>query len=70
MVPRLLARLSDEREGAVDWADTRVLLPPGDWYDLLDGRHHRVGDDGVPAGELLTPLPLALLVDDAELLAP
>ena len=70
VVPRLLAKLSDEREGAVDWADTRVLLPPGDWYDLLGGRHHRVGDDGVPAGELLAPLPLALLVDDAGLLAP
>ncbi|GAB4355894.1 MAG: hypothetical protein Kow0073_13220 [Immundisolibacter sp.] len=70
VVRRLLARLSDEHENTVDWADTRVRLPPGDWYDLLTGRRHRVGDDGVPAGELLAPLPLALLVDDAELLTP
>ena len=70
VVPRLLARLSDEHENTVDWGDTRVLLPPGDWYDLLGGRRHRVEQSGVAAGDLLTPLPLALLVDDTDLLTP
>ncbi|MDD3650866.1 malto-oligosyltrehalose synthase [Immundisolibacter sp.] len=70
VVPRLLARFQGEREGAVDWADTRLELPTGDWYDLLGGRQHTVGAAGMRVQDLLTPLPLALLVDDADLLTP
>ncbi|ORW20202.1 maltooligosyl trehalose synthase [Mycolicibacter nonchromogenicus] len=45
------------------WGDTVVALPPGTWSDALAGVRHR---GMVPAAELFTELPVALLerVDD------
>ncbi|MDP9241344.1 MAG: malto-oligosyltrehalose synthase, partial [Actinomycetota bacterium] len=41
------------------WRDTRLALPPGTWTDRLGGGLHT---GGVPMGELLAALPVALLV--------
>jgi (1->4)-alpha-D-glucan 1-alpha-D-glucosylmutase len=42
------------------WGDSTVVLPDGDWQDLLTGR--AVGSGPVRLGDLLTDLPVALLV--------
>ncbi|HYO83807.1 MAG TPA: hypothetical protein VES20_20560, partial [Bryobacteraceae bacterium] len=44
----------------VGWRDTKILLPPGEWRNVLT-------NDSIPAGEVLAtnlfrPLPVALLV--------
>jgi (1->4)-alpha-D-glucan 1-alpha-D-glucosylmutase len=41
------------------WGDSTVVLPDGDWQDVLTGRAVRGGS--VRLGELLTDLPVALL---------
>jgi (1->4)-alpha-D-glucan 1-alpha-D-glucosylmutase len=41
------------------WGDSTVVLPDGDWQDVLTGR--QVGSGSVRLGELLTDLPVALL---------
>jgi (1->4)-alpha-D-glucan 1-alpha-D-glucosylmutase len=42
------------------WGDSTVVLPDGDWQDVLTGR--AVGSGPVRLGDLLTDLPVALLV--------
>jgi (1->4)-alpha-D-glucan 1-alpha-D-glucosylmutase len=41
------------------WGDSTVVLPDGDWQDVLTSRAVRGGS--VRLGELLTDLPVALL---------
>jgi maltooligosyltrehalose synthase len=48
--------LALEEEGG--WRSTSLSLPPGQWADVLSGRHHR-GD--VLVRELLVAVPVALL---------
>ena len=48
--------LALEEEGG--WRSTSLSLPPGQWADVLSGRHHR-GD--VLVRELLATVPVALL---------
>ncbi len=38
------------------------MLAPGLWNDVLTGALHTVEDGSVPCEELLSPLPVALLV--------
>jgi len=52
--PGLLARSG--------WRDHVVTLAPGGWNDVLTGTSHVVEDGSVPCEELLTELPVALLV--------
>jgi (1->4)-alpha-D-glucan 1-alpha-D-glucosylmutase len=52
-VPRLVL----SRAG--DWADTAISLPMGRWHNAFDGRRYRGGE--LPAGELLSKFPVALL---------
>jgi (1->4)-alpha-D-glucan 1-alpha-D-glucosylmutase len=52
--PGLLARSG--------WRDGVAMLPPGRWDDVLTGAARVVEDDGVPCEELLSELPVALLV--------
>jgi (1->4)-alpha-D-glucan 1-alpha-D-glucosylmutase len=77
LVPRLLTRMAggrDEAASAPDWGDTRIELPPaghGDWHDVLTGRALTPDADGaLGVGEALSGCPVALLVNDAALLAP
>jgi (1->4)-alpha-D-glucan 1-alpha-D-glucosylmutase len=46
------------------WGDTALQLPTGAWRDLLTGTRAVSTADGVPVGELLARLPVALLVQD------
>jgi (1->4)-alpha-D-glucan 1-alpha-D-glucosylmutase len=77
LVPRLLTRMAggrDEAASAPDWGDTRIELPPagaGGWHDVLTGRGLTADADGaLGVGEALSGCPVALLVNDAALLAP
>jgi (1->4)-alpha-D-glucan 1-alpha-D-glucosylmutase len=56
---RLPVRLS-----GTGWGDTGLQLPNGAWRDLLTGRRAVSDAAGVPLGDLLTQLPVALLVRD------
>ncbi|MCW2696939.1 MAG: treY [Modestobacter sp.] len=44
------------------WGDTALQLPTGAWRDLLTGTRVVSDAHGAPVGELLTQLPVALLV--------
>ncbi|WP_448616554.1 malto-oligosyltrehalose synthase [Modestobacter sp. URMC 112] len=44
------------------WGDTALQLPTGAWRDLLTGTRVVSDASGAPVGELLTQLPVALLV--------
>jgi (1->4)-alpha-D-glucan 1-alpha-D-glucosylmutase len=44
------------------WGDTAVQLPNGAWQDLFTGTRVVSDANGAPVGELLTQLPVALLV--------
>jgi (1->4)-alpha-D-glucan 1-alpha-D-glucosylmutase len=57
LVTRWPGRLS--RDG---WNDATVDLPPGTWSDVLSGARHRVGDARARCADLLTDLPVALLL--------
>ncbi|WP_448638861.1 malto-oligosyltrehalose synthase [Geodermatophilus sp. URMC 63] len=49
---------------ATGWGDTALALPTGAWRDVLTGTRVVSDADGVPVGELLARLPVALLVRD------
>ncbi|MBL1099955.1 malto-oligosyltrehalose synthase [Streptomyces coffeae] len=55
----VVTRLSRRLSAAGGWGTTRLPLPPGHWRDLLTGR---TAEGPCPLGELLTRLPVALLV--------
>ncbi|GAB4067386.1 malto-oligosyltrehalose synthase [Angustibacter speluncae] len=60
-VVTLATRLAKELDDLGGWGEHTVALPEGRWHDLLTGRDV---DGGAPVrlGELLTALPVALLV--------
>jgi malto-oligosyltrehalose synthase/4-alpha-glucanotransferase len=61
-LPLHLAALAEKPE-AIDWADTRVLLPPGsgtDWSDALQSRAITSGK-GLPVASLFEKQPYAVL---------
>jgi (1->4)-alpha-D-glucan 1-alpha-D-glucosylmutase len=64
VVPRLIAaaeRAYDRPRPGIDWADTRLSLPPGKYENLLTGsRLDATGD--VPVAGLLSEFPVAVLV--------
>jgi (1->4)-alpha-D-glucan 1-alpha-D-glucosylmutase len=47
---------------ATGWGDTALALPTGAWRDVLTGDRVMADAGGVPVGDLLTRLPVALLV--------
>jgi (1->4)-alpha-D-glucan 1-alpha-D-glucosylmutase len=53
IVPRLVLRLAN------DWANTKLLLPGGEWFNELTGEQVASGERDV--GELLQTFPVALL---------
>ncbi|PNG92210.1 malto-oligosyltrehalose synthase [Streptomyces malaysiensis] len=55
----VVTRLSRRLAEAGGWGATRLPLPPGRWRDLLTGR---TAEGAVPLEELLSRLPVALLV--------
>ncbi|NIY68977.1 malto-oligosyltrehalose synthase [Streptomyces malaysiensis] len=55
----VVTRLSRRLAEAGGWSATRLPLPPGRWRDLLTGR---TAEGAVPLEELLSRLPVALLV--------
>ncbi len=57
-VPRLVYRLY--RNGAVDWGDANIALPPGRWRDVLTGGRLEGGAE-VPVSRLLADFPVAVL---------
>ncbi|GGC54575.1 malto-oligosyltrehalose synthase [Chelatococcus reniformis] len=65
VVPRLVATLTAEGTlplGTDVWSDTRLILPPGRWGDVLTGREALPGPDGgIAVGELVQTLPIAVL---------
>ena len=69
IVPRLLAKLADGRD-APDWRDTHIAPPPTDtvWYNLLTGRPLRGVAGALGIGEALADFPVALLVNDRDML--
>ena len=75
VVPRLLARLYDDRDPATaaPWGDTRIALPREPaataWHNVLTGEVHAPGE-ALAASELLGAFPVALLASDAEALMP
>jgi (1->4)-alpha-D-glucan 1-alpha-D-glucosylmutase len=66
---RFFTRLGVGREGALSlrreaWGDTTLQLAGvegGRYRDFLTGREYATRDDALPVGELLSPLPVALL---------
>jgi (1->4)-alpha-D-glucan 1-alpha-D-glucosylmutase len=61
LVVTLVTRLARELADLGGWGEHTVALPEGHWTDVLTGR--AVGEGGaVRIGELLTDLPVALLV--------
>ena len=75
VVPRLLARLCGDLDPATaaPWGDTRIALPgepaAAAWHNVLTGEVHVAGES-LAAAALLGTFPVALLVNDAEVLAP
>jgi (1->4)-alpha-D-glucan 1-alpha-D-glucosylmutase len=64
-VVAVVTRLAAGLEAAGGWASHRVHLPSGSWRDELTGRVVSTHDsEGVTVAELLTDLPVALLVRD------
>jgi (1->4)-alpha-D-glucan 1-alpha-D-glucosylmutase len=65
VVPRLVATLAADGAlpvGTDVWSDTRLILPPGRWGDVLTGREAVPGPDGgIAVGELVQTLPIAVL---------
>jgi (1->4)-alpha-D-glucan 1-alpha-D-glucosylmutase len=49
---------------ATGWGDTALALPTGAWRDVLTGERVVADAAGVPVGDLLARLPVALLVRD------
>ncbi|MDX6307219.1 MAG: (1-_4)-alpha-D-glucan 1-alpha-D-glucosylmutase [Nocardioidaceae bacterium] len=47
------------------WGDAAVALPPGQWSDVLTAATHEIGPDGGRCADLLSRLPVALLLRDA-----
>lgn len=61
----LVTRLAAALEGAGGWAAHTVSLPSGTWRDQLTNRSVVAPEgEGVPVAELLSALPVALLVRD------
>jgi (1->4)-alpha-D-glucan 1-alpha-D-glucosylmutase len=52
------------RLAGTGWSDTRLHLPTGAWRDLLTGNRLVSDASGLPVGDLLATLPVALLVRD------
>ncbi len=75
VVPRLLARLCGDLDPATaaPWGDTHIALPGETtataWHNVLTGEAHAAGES-LAAAALLGAFPVALLVNDAEVLAP
>ena len=44
------------------WGEARVDVPAGRWTDLLAGRDHDAGGDGLALADVLVDRPVALLV--------
>jgi (1->4)-alpha-D-glucan 1-alpha-D-glucosylmutase len=67
-------RLPGGLRRAGGWRDTALPLAPGQWHDVLTGAEHDVAPDGkprpgggwLPLADLLTQLPVALLVRAAD----
>jgi (1->4)-alpha-D-glucan 1-alpha-D-glucosylmutase len=57
LVPRHTVRLAQDG----GWSDTSLALPPGSWRNVFDGRAHT---GTVAVGDLLSPMPVALLVHE------
>jgi (1->4)-alpha-D-glucan 1-alpha-D-glucosylmutase len=47
------------------WGDAAVALPLGQWSDVLTAATHEIGPDGGRCADLLSRLPVALLLRDA-----
>ncbi|AHM60340.1 malto-oligosyltrehalose synthase [Flammeovirgaceae bacterium 311] len=66
-VPLHLAALSKQQKKeipALDWKDTRIVLPaeaPEEWQHLLTNTKGKAGDTGISVKELFKGMPLALL---------
>ncbi|MCU1605545.1 MAG: treY [Modestobacter sp.] len=52
------------RLAGTGWSDTRLHLPTGAWRDRLTGNRLVSDASGLPVGDLLATLPVALLVRD------
>jgi (1->4)-alpha-D-glucan 1-alpha-D-glucosylmutase len=64
VVPRLWSRLAEKNLLPLDhavWGDTTVALPEGRWRNVVTGADVTIQGDGGRAGDLLTPLPFAVL---------
>ena len=59
LVTRWPGRLAD-----TGWGDARVALPSGEWSDVLTATRHEIGSDGGRCADLLSRLPVALLLRD------
>jgi (1->4)-alpha-D-glucan 1-alpha-D-glucosylmutase len=46
------------------WGDATVDLPPGQWIDVLTGNQFLVGDARLRCADLLSDLPVALLLEE------
>ncbi|MGO4571840.1 malto-oligosyltrehalose synthase [Microvirga sp. 2TAF3] len=64
VVPRLWASLAKDGQiplpGAI-WGDTSIALPEGRWREVITSRDVTIENDWTAAGELLAPLPFAVL---------
>jgi (1->4)-alpha-D-glucan 1-alpha-D-glucosylmutase len=59
--PRTITRGEAEWATGDVWREQAIAVPPGAWRDVLTGRDHAVEDAGLPATQLFSELPVALL---------
>jgi (1->4)-alpha-D-glucan 1-alpha-D-glucosylmutase len=64
VVPRLWSRVAEKNRLPLDraaWGDAAIALPGGRWRNVLTGADATIQGGGALAGDLLTPLPFAVL---------
>jgi maltooligosyltrehalose synthase len=64
VVPRLWSRLAEKNRLPLDraaWGDATIALPGRRWRNVLTGADVTIQGGEVRAGDLLTPLPFAVL---------
>jgi (1->4)-alpha-D-glucan 1-alpha-D-glucosylmutase len=64
VVPRLWSRVAEKNRLPLDraaWGDAAIALPAGCWRNVLTGADATIQGGGALAGDLLTPLPFAVL---------